>query len=88
MKRARVVVVAALLAVAWTAARPARADCVTGELVVHRSGQTSITVLPAGTCVVPTPWPRNGGVGGGHTQAGIPTGVPNGGYAWVGLVFP
>ena len=88
MKRARIVVLAALAAALPVIAVPADAACVTATVVVHRSGQSGVTVLPAGTCVAPTPWPSNGSVGAGYSDDDMPTGAPNGADAWIGLVSP
>lgn len=88
MNRARIVVLAAVAASILAVGRPAEAACVTAELVVHRAGQSSVTVLPAGTCVTPTPWPSNGTVGADYRDNAMPTGVPNGVDAWVGLTSP
>ena len=88
MNRARIVVLAASAAVPLAAIGPAGAACVTAELVVHRAGQSSLALVPAGTCVAATPWPSNGTVGADYRDDSMPSGAPNGADAWLGLTSP
>ncbi|HVF74943.1 MAG TPA: hypothetical protein VM938_07825 [Acidimicrobiales bacterium] len=84
----RVALGVVVLLAALAPSSPAAADCVTAEVAVHRAGQSNITVVPAGTCVVPTPWPQVLGLGGDHTRHEAPNGAPNGVTVRVWLPVP
>lgn len=70
----------AVLLFVLAAAVPAQADCVTAGAYVQ-TGSTRRTVLPAGTCVAPTPftttfqYSRNVGVTG-VAEVGVSAGLP------------
>jgi hypothetical protein len=71
------------------AAGPAEANCIRGEIVVHRSGQPDWTVWPESYCFHDT---GNGEwitAPAGGTVTGLPTGMPNGARVtvWVPGIF-
>lgn len=67
---------------------PAEADCVGAEAQLRRTGEAPVTVLAAGTCLFPTPWPEWVRAHVDQGVSGLPPGTPNGVHTSVWVVMP
>ena len=75
IRRAFVVLLASMPIVE---AAPSRAECIRGNVAVHRKAHTDLTVLSDTQCLVPTPWPVVVDVHADESEDGVPPGTPNG----------